>query len=354
MDNLAKLRAKMAEAELPALLVTEPNNLRWTTGFTGSFGAAIVTADKACFVTDSRYTIQAKAEVQNMDVRSFSNPATFESTLGDALKDLGQAKVGFEQSLTYAAWQRRISEMSAWEWVPAPDMIQALRKVKSPEEVAKIREACKLADACMEHAMRMIAPGIKEYDISLDVEFFYRRHGAALAFEPIVVSGPNSAKPHGHATDRELQAGDFVTIDCGAKLDGYCSDITRTFVVGSASDRHREIYEQVLRAETECCARCVIGQTGKQVDAHARAILDEKQLAQYFGHGLGHGLGMDVHDPGSLSPRSTDTLEPGNVYTVEPGVYIDGFGGVRIEDDVHVTANGPEILTAFPKHLHEL
>ena len=354
MDNLSLLREKMEQSGLPAILLADPLNVRWVTGFTGSFGATIVTPSQAAFVTDSRYAIQAAGQVQNMPVHSFSNPNTFESVVTGLLSQFGAKSVGFEQSVSYSAWQKRVTDMPSVEWVPAPDLVPNLRKVKSAAEVAKIKEACKLSDACLEHAVRMLAPGVKEYDISLDIEFFYRRQGAELAFEPIVVSGPNSAKPHGHAGERLLEPGDFVTIDCGAKLDGYCSDITRTFVIGQASDRHKEIYAQVLRAETECCQACLVGAAGKDVDALARTILEEKGLAQYFGHGLGHGLGMYVHDPGSLSPRSTDVLEPGNVYTVEPGVYIDGFGGVRIEDDVHVTPDGPEILNAFPKHLHEL
>ncbi len=353
VENIVRLHSRMADSNVGSLLVTDPLNIRWLSGFTGSFGVVLLTQDSGAFITDSRYAIQAKNQVSGLDVVSFGNPKTLEDTLKEAIVSFGVTEIGFEQSVTYATWQKRAETFPEVKWAPAPDLVPELRKIKSAEEVRRIKAACELADACMEHVVRMVQPGVPEYDIHLDVEFFYRRNGAELAFEPIVVSGPNSAKPHGKAGDRKLTQGDFVTIDCGGKLDGYCSDITRTFVVGKASDRHREIYEQVLRAEQECCALCEAGTEGKAVDAHAREVLAEKDLAQYFGHGLGHGLGLNVHDPGGLSPRSTDVLAAGMVMTVEPGVYIDGFGGVRIEDDVLVTENGPETLTHFRRDLIE-
>jgi Xaa-Pro aminopeptidase len=197
----------------------------------------------------------------------------------------------------------------------------------------------------------MMQPGVSEYDIQLDLEFFIKRQGAEVAFAPTVVSGPNSAKPHGKAGERKLEVGDFVTLDLGAKKDGYCSDITRTFVIGEASERHKEVYGQVLAAQVAAIEALKVGTPANEPDSLSRSILAEKGLDQYFGHGLGHGLGRAVHDYGGLAPSSKDTIEAGQVWTVEPGVYIEGFGGVRIEDDVHVTAEGPQILTHFPKEL---
>jgi Xaa-Pro aminopeptidase len=200
----------------------------------------------------------------------------------------------------------------------------------------------------------MIQPGVSEYDIGLEIEFFFRRSGAEVGFAPIVASGPNSARPHAHPTERKLAVGDFVTLDIGCKLDGYNSDMTRTFVVGEASDRHREIYDLVLKAEVECIEMLKPGANGRDVDGRAREILDEKDLAKYFGHSLGHGLGRAVHDYGRLHISADQPIEVGQVWTVEPGVYIEGFGGVRIEDDVLVTENGPKILTHYPKDLRIL
>jgi Xaa-Pro aminopeptidase len=195
----------------------------------------------------------------------------------------------------------------------------------------------------------MLQPGATEYDIGLEIEFFFRRNNADLAFAPIVVSGERSARPHGHPSEKRLESGDFVTMDFGAKLNGQCSDLTRTVVIGEATDRHRQVYAAVLEAELAGIAALKPGAKARDVDAIAREVLGKAQLAEYFGHGLGHGLGSVVHDLGRLAPTSTDIIEVGQVWTVEPGVYIPGFGGVRIEDDVLVTESGPEVLTHTPK-----
>ncbi len=351
MSNLDRLRSAMAEQNLPALLVTDNTNIRWLTGFTGSFGVVLVTDQEACLITDSRYTLRASEEAPDFAIEIFQRPKTLDATIGDKAEQFGISTLGFETNQSYATHTARAEALPKLEWVEEGGILADLRKIKTPAEVAKIRDACKLADQCLEHAVRMLQPGVREYDIHLDIEFFYRRNGAKLAFDPIVVSGPNSASPHGTAGERALQKGDFVTIDCGAQIDGYCSDITRTFVIGEASERHREIYNQVLKAEVECCSLLVDGANGHDIDTRAREILDEKDLAQYFGHGLGHGLGMATHDPGRLSQNVDQPIKNGMVFTVEPGVYIAGFGGVRIEDDVLVTPDGPEILTSFPKEL---
>jgi Xaa-Pro aminopeptidase len=241
--------------------------------------------------------------------------------------------------------------MPGIDLVPLNNFVSPLRMVKSADEVAKIRAACGITDACFEHVQRMIQPGVSEYDIALDMEFFIRRQGAGIAFEMIVASGERSARPHGRASERKLQAGEFLTMDFGATYQGYHSDITRTVVVGPATDRHEEIYAQVLKCQLAALDAMKPGVLARDVDAVARRVLDEKGLAHYFGHGLGHGLGRLVHDAGRMNTSSTDILEPGQVWTVEPGVYIEGWGGVRIEDDVVVTEDGIDILTKAPKQL---
>jgi Xaa-Pro aminopeptidase len=222
---------------------------------------------------------------------------------------------------------------------------------KSPQEVERIRAACRLTDACLEYLLPLIRPGVAESALQLEVELFLRRHGATAAFSPIVVSGERSARPHGTPSEKPLEVGDFVTFDIGARLDGYCSDITRTFVIGEASERHIEVYEQVLKGQLAALDALQPGANGKEVDLLVRAILDEKSFAAYFGHSLGHGLGALVHDAGRLSQTTEQPIEVGQVWTVEPGVYIEGFGGVRIEDDVLITERGAEVLTHFPKRL---
>lgn len=339
----------MAAAGIPALLVSDIINVRWLTGFSGSFGFCILTPTERLFISDSRYTVQAAQQVSDLRVVTFGSPDTLFDVFRREMTALGITELAVEPSVAWGTFHTWTEKLAGIRLLSSGSLLSGLRQVKFDFEIAKIREACKLADACVEHAMRMIRPGIVEYDIGLEIEFFFRRQGAKLGFEPIVASGPNSAKPHARPGDRKLEVGDFVTLDLGCELDGYCSDITRTFVVKSASDRHREIYDQVLRAEMECCAMMVAGGNGREVDLHARAVLDEKDMAKYFGHSLGHGLGCEVHDPGRLHLSADQPLVVGNVFTIEPGVYVEGFGGVRVEDDVVVTATGPDILTQFDK-----
>ncbi len=333
------------------MLVTDIRNVQWLTGFTGTYGRVLLTPDEGIFITDSRYGIQANEQVQGLKIEVFSAPATEDQTISRLTRMLNLDKLGFERSITFDQWEKWTTAMEQLQLVPAPDILTQLRLVKTPEEIEKIRKACALADACIEHVKRMIQPGVSEFDIGLDIEFFFRRNGAGVAFPPIVASGPNSARPHGRATERKIEKGDFVTLDLGGTVDGYNSDITRTFVVGEASERQTMVYNQVLKAQRAAIDAMRPGENGKEIDALARVVLAEEDLAQYFGHSLGHGLGIDVHDGGRLSSNADQPLVEGQVWTIEPGVYIEGFGGVRIEDDVVVTENGAEILTHFPKEL---
>ena len=350
--NLERLRASMAEKETPALLVADPTNVGWLTGFTGSFGQAIVTADATRFITDSRYALQAQEEVPAMPIFTFATPVKGEEFLEAQVREMALPRLAFEADTTsYAQFEKLGERLSGVEFTAAPDFFGELRMVKGPEEIAAIRKACAITDACFGHLCRLIGPGMTEYDLQLELEFYLRRAGAAIAFEPIVVSGERSARPHGKASEKTLEVGDFVTMDFGARVDGYNADLTRTVVVGEATDRHREVYEAVLRAERAAIDAMRPGVRAADVDALARTVLDEKGLAQYFGHGLGHGLGRHVHDGGRMNATSEDVLAVGQVWTVEPGAYLPGFGGVRIEDDVVVTEDGVEVLTASPKEL---
>jgi Xaa-Pro aminopeptidase len=348
---MQRLREAMGEAGFSALLVSDPTNVRWLTGFTGSYARVIVAAEDAVFVTDSRYTIQAQEQVREIRTESFASPTDGDVFTGEQARSLGVGKLAFESaSTTYGTWQKWTEKFGV-ELEPAPDLISKLRMIKSVEEIEKIRRACALADACFEHVTRMIQPGVTEYDLALEIEFYMRRQGASIAFPSIVVSGERSARPHGVPSEKALAPGDFVTMDFGANLDGYNSDITRTVVVAEASPRHKEVYETVLEAQMEALHAIRPGRPAKEVDAVARDILGTRDLAKYFGHGLGHGLGLLVHDGGRLSTTSEDIIQVGQVWTVEPGVYLPDFGGVRIEDDVAVTENGIEILTHSTKEL---
>lgn len=351
MTTLQRLRAAMAARNIPAILVSDITNVTWLTGFSGSFGAAIVTDLDAVFVSDSRYRVQAAEEVTNMTVETFASPVKHLDFLKSQIAQLGISKLAFEpQNATFATYETWRDGLGV-ELASFGDVVSPLRKVKTPEEVEKIREACAIADACFTHIQRMIQPGVSEYDLALDMEFFMRRQGAEVAFPIIAASGWRGALPHGRASEKKVEKGDLITFDFGAKKNGYNSDITRTVAVGEPNERQREVYDQVLKAQMACLEMMKPGLRAHDVDARAREVFAEKDMASAFGHGLGHGLGLLVHDAGRLGVGSEDVLEPGQVWTVEPGVYFDGWGGVRIEDDVVVTNSGIEILTKSTKEL---
>lgn len=352
MNALQKLQHRLTDADVPALIVSDIVNVGWMTGFSGSSGVVLVTPSEARFLTDSRYTIQAQEEISTMPSFSFASPMSQIDFVAQHAKEMGITRLAFEsENLTYSTFESWRDAMAGIELVPMRNLVSPLRMVKTADEVALIRHACGISDAAFEHVKRLIQPGVAELDIAIELDFFMRRQGAGVAFETIVVSGNRSARPHGRASEKKLEVGDFVTMDFGARYQGYHSDMTRTVVVGEATDRHREVYGQVLKAQLASLAMMRPGVPARDVDAHAREVFDEIGLAKYFGHGLGHGLGRLVHDAGRLSSSSDDILEPGQVWTVEPGVYIEGFGGVRIEDDVVVTETGIDILNRTPKDL---
>ncbi len=353
--NLERLRIALKSVEVSAFAVTSMPSVRWLTGFTGSFAIAIVTLEQAVLVTDSRYTLQAAEQCTSMPCRSYANPTNVVDFLKEQLDALFVHRLAFDKNhvtvATHESWSEKFTGI---ELQSATDPIDELRKVKSPEEVAKVRAACAVTDTCLEELIRRIRPGVTEIQLLWALEDMLRSHGATAAFAPIIVSGPRTARPHGEPSTRELQRGDFVTMDIGARLDGYCSDITRTVAIGSASPRQKEVYQHLLHAQETCIQTIRPGLSSKSLDGLARQILDEKGLAKHFGHGLGHGLGALVHDSGRLSQLVDEQISVGQIWTIEPGVYIEGEFGLRIEDDVLVTETGCEVLTKFPKHLIEV
>jgi Xaa-Pro aminopeptidase len=350
MTNLEKLREAITEKGIPAVMVSQIDNVQWATGFTGSNGTLLVTPTDERFITDSRYTLQAKEQVAGTRVEIYDSGVDPNTFVAQQVKDMGLQIVGFEaDAVTFAAHRKMQDKFNGIELMPVEDLFSDLRVVKTDAEIEKIRAACALADACFKHVQRMIQVGVSEWDISLDIEFYFRRNGAEIAFDPVVVSGERSARPHGRASQKKLENGDFLTLDFGAKLDGYCSDITRTVVIGEATDRHRDVYNTVLRSQMAALEAMKPGEKAKDVDRISRDAMGD--YAKYFGHGLGHGLGKLVHDAGRLNSTSEVTLAERQVWTVEPGIYIPGFGGVRIEDDVVVTGGGIEVLTQSTKDL---
>ncbi|MBL8087206.1 MAG: aminopeptidase P family protein [Chthonomonas sp.] len=351
MNQIDRIQRRLLDLDAPAALIVDPVHVQWATGFSGSSGAVIVSEAGSAFVTDSRYGVQAHEEVTGCSITIFQTPKTLYQVVADELKSLGVSALIVEDSMSLAAlygWQNALQGV---ELTPTKDMLAPLAMIKTSEEVAIIEEACKVADACFDHVRRMIQVGVSEIDIAIDIDFYMRRQGARSSFETIAVSGPNSAKPHGKPTERKLQPGDFLTLDFGAMVQNYCSDMTRTLMIGEPTPRHLQIYNRVLESQVAAIEAIAPGANGKEVDGLVRTILDKDDFAKYFGHGLGHGLGRRVHDPGALSMTRDQPIEVGQVWTVEPGVYIEGFGGVRIEDDVVVTPEGCRVLTHSPKEL---
>jgi Xaa-Pro aminopeptidase len=350
MEKLSKLRQALKDQDVEAILLTSEKNRRYVTGFTGTAGVALVTAESALFITDFRYTEQAAEQVKGFDIIEHKVPITKE--VAAQLAKLGVKKVAFEKDhVTYSTYEAYKKEANV-EWVPVSGVIENLRLIKTEEELNIIKDACSIADQAFEHILGYIKPGVKEIDVSNELEFFMRKKGAtSSSFDIIVASGYRSALPHGVASDKEIQSGELVTLDFGAYYKGYVSDITRTVAVGEISDELKTIYDTVLQAQLLGMEGIKAGITGKEADALTRDYITEKGYGEYFGHSTGHGIGLDVHEGPGLSFRSDLVLKPGMVVTVEPGIYVPNVGGCRIEDDTIVTETGNERLTHSPKEL---
>lgn len=347
--RLSRLRALMQERKVEALLVASAHNRRYLSGFTGSSGYLLITADKAYLLTDFRYMTQAPAQAKHFEVVEHQPKVT--ATLKELLNRSGIKELGFEQQhLSYAAYSAYAADLPDIRLVPTDSLVEELRMIKDEGELAIMREAAELADRTFEHVLTTLKPGITENDVALTIEFFMRRHGASgVSFETIVASGERSALPHGKASDKVLQSGELITFDFGAYYKGYCSDITRTVMLGKPSAKHREIYDIVLEAQLTALEHIRPGITGKEADALARDVIKRHGYGEQFGHSTGHGLGMEVHESPRLSTSGDTVLVPGMTVTVEPGIYLPGFGGVRIEDDIVITSTGLQRLTQSTK-----
>jgi Xaa-Pro aminopeptidase len=351
--RLETLQQKIAERELGALLVSNLVNVRWLTGFTGSNGAAVVGAGAPRFVTDFRYLTQSATQLDPVWEREIETDLLKRAVEG--LPSDGPLKLGFDDAhLTvrqHAQLGRLVAERDV-ELVAAGGIVEELRAVKDAAEIDKIRAAAKVADEAFEEVVGAGIVGRTEPDVALDLEVAMRRRGAeAASFAPIVAAGEHGALPHAVPRDVPIPAGTLVVIDWGAQLDGYASDCTRTVATGELDPRDRAVYDTVLAAQEAALEAVRAGPTGQEVDAVARAIIDGAGHAEHFGHGLGHGVGMEVHEGPRLSKQGKDPLAAGNIVTVEPGIYVPGAVGVRIEDLVAVTADGCEVLNGLSKEL---
>ncbi|KMK76983.1 M24 family metallopeptidase [Alkalihalobacillus pseudalcaliphilus] len=351
MSRIEALRAKLSENKVDALIIASGINRRYVTGFSGSAGIALVSEKEALFITDFRYVEQAKEQAKGFEIIQHTGPITEE--LAKQIERLGVKYVGFEKThVTYSTFEAYKAAVTSAQLVPVGGIVEGLRLYKDEAEISVMKEAAKIADAAFEHIITFIKPGVREIDVSNELEFFMRKQGAiSSSFDIIVASGYRSALPHGVASDKVINEGELVTLDYGAYYQGYCSDITRTLAVGEISDELRKIYDTVFEAQKRGMEGIKAGITGIQADALTRDYIKEQGYGEYFGHSTGHGLGMEVHEAPGLSFKSDTVLEPGMVVTVEPGIYIPNVGGTRIEDDILITKEGNESFTSSPKEL---
>ncbi|WP_139489340.1 M24 family metallopeptidase [Brevibacillus dissolubilis] len=350
--RIDKLRNAFREQGADAFLTEHPVNRTYVSGFTGSTGSVLITADEAVFVTDFRYTDQAADEAKGFKV--VNNDRRNVPTLYEELKRMGVKKLAVEAShISLASYETWRNAFDGIELVPTTGLIETLRTYKDEAELAIMREAARIADEAYSHILTYIKPGMRELDVAMELEFFMRKQGATgAAFDIIVASGHRGALPHGRASEKVIEKGDMVTLDFGAAYKGYNSDLTRTFAVGEPDPKMVEIYNIVLQAQLNCVNNLKPGVNTKDADALTRDIITDAGYGAEYGHSTGHGLGVDVHELPNLSATAVPvTLEPGMVVTVEPGIYVSGLGGVRIEDDVVITENGIEILTKSTKEL---
>lgn len=343
--NLCKLKQYLKDTSADAIVITDPNNMRYLASYTGE-GYLVITDAKDYLVTDFRYIIQAHTQAPDFkvcDVSDFDPAAEFA-----LLK-----KVYFENNtIGYSTYERL--KKSFGNLVPAGDVLHDMRAVKDCREAEIIKKAQTITDKAFSHILGFLKPGISEREVALEIEFFMRKNGAeGASFDVIAATGAHGAMPHAEPDGRKIEAGDFVVMDFGCLLEGYRSDMTRTVCVGKATDEMKKIYHTVLSAQLSSLELIREGAIPSQIHMNAQRIIDEAYPGS-FGHGLGHGVGMDIHEKPNLSPRNSVPLRQGNVVTVEPGIYIDGFCGVRIEDMVMVTADGYINFTASDKKIIEL
>ncbi|WP_312520691.1 Xaa-Pro peptidase family protein [Anaerospora sp.] len=348
-NRIERLRELCTNKGLEGFIVTKPENRLYFSGFCGSSGLLLVTGNDAKLLTDFRYVTQAQSQAPDFEI--VRHGVAILKTLGQTASNLEVKKLGFEMDyVTWADYQAMERELSGIELIPC--RVDELRMMKDEAEITALKRAVFIADQAFSHILKYIRPGMTEREVALELEYTMRRLGAEKsAFDIIVASGVRSSLPHGIASEKIIANGDFVTMDFGAVYNGYHSDITRTIIMGQASDKQRQIYEIVLQAQLAGVAAVQPGRTGKQIDEVSRSIITNAGYGNYFGHGLGHGVGLNIHEEPRLSPGGDTMLEAAMTVTVEPGIYIPEWGGVRIEDTVVVVSAGCEVLTASSKQL---
>ncbi|MCQ9209804.1 M24 family metallopeptidase [Granulicatella seriolae] len=350
MNKIHVLQEAMKQEALDALLVYSPYNLRYISNFTGTTGYALITKNKAFFITDARYTQQAQQQAHDFQV--IEQTSSWIDALADVVQNEGVKHIGFEaQHLTVAALEQLESYIDA-NFVATTGLVETLREVKSPEEIETIKQACAISDKAFLHILDFIKVGKSEIEIANELDFYMRQLGASgVSFETIVASGVRSSMPHGVASHKLIEEGDFITLDYGCYYQGYVSDMTRTIAVGNPIDQLKEIHAITLQAQLLVSQAAGPGVTGVELDAVARDYISKHGYGDKFVHSTGHGIGLEIHEAPNVSRLAKKAFVAGNVITNEPGIYLPGIGGVRIEDDLVITETGAEVLQTVSKEL---
>ncbi|MBO0475936.1 aminopeptidase P family protein [Vagococcus sp. DIV0080] len=350
INRVDKLREKMKAEGIASFLITSPYNLRYLTGFTGTTGVALIGLEEAFFITDFRYTEQAAKQCVGYEI--VKNVGPILEVVADLVESKTIENLAFEESFVAFKQYVELETLLEVDLIPVSGMIEELREIKDESEIAIVEKACEIADKAFSHILTYIKPGMTEIQVANELDFYMRSLGASgVSFETIVASGLRSAMPHGVASDKVIEQGDMITIDFGCYYNGYVSDMTRTISLGEPSDKLREIYEIVKEAQQRVLDAAKPGMSGIELDAIARDYIASKGYGEAFGHSTGHGIGLEIHEGPNVSKLAEKAFVPGNIITNEPGIYLPGIGGVRIEDDMLVTENGIKRLTHSEKEL---
>lgn len=353
MDRLLKIREKLAQKELDGVLITDEKNQRYATGFAFTDGAVLITRERAFLFTDSRYIEAAEKTVSaDVELRLFGAGKRLSELIKDELKSCGVRTLGAEELSLPHGQYLNYEKLLGLELMPCQSIFNELRASKDEQEQAHMRAAQAIAEKALDDVLRIIRPGVTERDIAAEITYRLLKHGGeGNSFDPIAVSGANSSMPHGVPSDKPVETGDFVTMDFGCLKNGYCSDMTRTVAVGYASDEMKNVYDVVLRAQLEGIKTARAGVSGAEIDGAARKVISDAGFGEYFGHSFGHSLGLEIHEAPSASPSSEAPMPAGAVISAEPGIYLPGKFGVRIEDVLILREDGCENITHANKEL---
>jgi Xaa-Pro aminopeptidase len=351
-DRQEKLKSVLSKQGIDGILITNLTSIRYICGFTGSSATCLILPENQYFISDGRYTEQSKKQVSGFSliIENLSHLELLSAKKKNLIPD--GLKLGFEgDHLSVSQYNTMIDLFSKTDWVCTKGILEDLQAVKDKSELNAIRTAVEITDAAYEKVLPLVREGVTEKEIANELVMYYRREADGEAYPPIVAGGPNSALPHAVPSDREFQKGDFIVIDAAAKYAGYHADMTRTPVLGEATEKHREIYGIVKEAQESAVSAAKAGVSCKDLDAIPRNIIDKNGYGEYFNHGTGHGLGLEIHTQPRLSKLSEQVVQVDNVVTVEPGIYLPGWGGVRIEDDIIIEKDGCEVLNNTSREL---